>query len=86
MRCNWPRRRWSRTRPIPAYQLEVRRVRFEAGTMHVKNGQKLRERGQAAEALAEFEKAYGADPASDIAMQEIRRTQGDDRAERECGG
>ena len=58
----------------PGYQLEVRRVRFEAGSMHVKNGQKLRNEGKLPEALAEFEKAYGADPASDIAMQEIGRT------------
>lgn len=56
------------------YQLEVRRVRFEAGEMHVKNGQKLRNDGKLSEALAEFEKAYGIDPASDIAMQEIKRT------------
>ena len=56
------------------YQLEVRRVRFEAGAMHVKNGQKLRNAGKLSEALAEFEKAYGIDPASDIAVEEIRRT------------
>jgi general secretion pathway protein D len=58
----------------PGYQLEVRRVRFEAGEMHVKNGQKLRNEGKLSEALAEFEKAYGTDPSSDIAMQEIKRT------------
>ena len=58
----------------PGYQLEVRRVRFEAGEMHVKNGQKLRNEGKLSEALAEFEKAYGTDPASDIALQEIKRT------------
>jgi general secretion pathway protein D len=56
------------------YQLEVRRVRFEAGALHVKNGQKLRNAGKLSEALAEFEKAYGIDPASDIAGEEIRRT------------
>jgi len=56
------------------YQLEVRRVRFEAGDMHVKNGRKLRNDGKLSEALAEFEKAYATDPASDIAAQEIQRT------------
>ena len=56
------------------YQLEVRRVRFEAGEMHVKNGQKFRNAGKLSEALAEFERAYGIDPASDIAMEEIKRT------------
>ena len=34
------------------YQLEVRRVRFEAGEMHIKNGQKLRNAGKLSEALA----------------------------------
>jgi len=58
----------------PSYMLEVRRVRFEAGLMHVKNGQRFRSAGKLDEALAEFEKAYGTDPASDIAQQEIRRT------------
>jgi general secretion pathway protein D len=56
------------------YLLELRRVRFEAGELHVKNGQKLRNAGKISEALAEFEKAYGIDPASDIAMEEIKRT------------
>lgn len=58
----------------PGFQLEVRRVRFEAGTAHVAAGRKLRNDGHLDEALAEFEKAYGIDPASDIAAQEIRRT------------
>jgi len=58
----------------PSYVLEVRRVRFEAGLMHVKNGQKLRSDGKLPEALAEFQKAAATDPASDIAEQEIRRT------------
>jgi general secretion pathway protein D len=40
----------------------------------VKNGQKLRNACKLSEALAEFEKAYGIDPASDIAGEEIRRT------------
>ena len=57
------------------YQLEVRRIRFEAGAWHVQKGQQLRNAGKLAEALAEFQKAYEIDPASDIAMQEIRRTQ-----------
>ncbi|MDP9170500.1 MAG: hypothetical protein M3N54_07785, partial [Acidobacteriota bacterium] len=58
----------------PSYLLEVRRVRFEAGAAHVKNGQKIRAAGRLDEALAEFVKAYGLDPASDIAAQEIKRT------------
>jgi general secretion pathway protein D len=57
------------------YQLEVRRIRFEAGAAHVQKGQQLRNAGKLSEALAEFQKAYQIDPASDIAMQEIKRTQ-----------
>lgn len=58
----------------PSYGLELRRVRFEAAAAHVKTGQKLRSAGKLEEALAEFERAFGIDPASDIAAQEIRRT------------
>ena len=57
------------------YQLEVRRIRFEAGAAHVQKGQQLRNSGKLSEALTEFQKAYQIDPASDIAMQEIKRTQ-----------
>jgi general secretion pathway protein D len=58
----------------PSYGLELRRVRFEAAAAHVKTGQKLRSAGKLEEALAEFERAFGIDPASDIAAQEVRRT------------
>jgi general secretion pathway protein D len=58
----------------PSYRLEVTRIRFEDGAMHLKNGQKLRNAGKLEEALAEFQKAYGVDPASDIAAQEIQAT------------
>ena len=56
------------------YQLDARRVRFQAAAFHVKAGQKIRTQGQLAEALAEFERAYAIDPSSDIAEQEIHRT------------
>jgi general secretion pathway protein D len=58
----------------PSYLLLLRRVRFECAGAHVKAGQKMRAAGKVEEALAEFEKAYGVDPASDVAEQEIRRT------------
>ncbi len=58
----------------PAYRLEVYRIRFEDGAMHLKNARKLRDAGKLEEALAEFERAYGVDPSSDIAAQEIQRT------------
>lgn len=58
----------------PAYRLEVFRIRFEDGAMHLKNGRTLRNAGKLDEALAEFQKAYGVDPSSDIAGQELQRT------------
>jgi general secretion pathway protein D len=58
----------------PAYRLEVFRIRFEDAAMHLKNGQKLRSAGKLDEAMVEFQKAYGVDPSSDIAAQEIQRT------------
>ncbi len=58
----------------PAYQLEFRRVRFEAANFHLLRGQQLRPKGDLAGALAEFQRAYKIDPSSDIADQEIRRT------------
>jgi len=56
------------------YQLLTRRVRFQAGQLHVNTGLKLRTDGKLEEALAEFNKAYTIDPASTSAEQEIRRT------------
>ena len=56
------------------YQLMNRRVRFQAGQMHVNNGLKLRADGKLEEALAEFNKAYTTDPSSTSAEQEVRRT------------
>jgi general secretion pathway protein D len=56
------------------YQLLTRRVRFQAGQLHVDDGLKLRTDGKLEEALAEFNKAYTIDPASTSAEQEIRRT------------
>jgi general secretion pathway protein D len=57
-----------------SYQMGVRRVRFQAAQAHVNLGQKLREKGQLDEALAEFQKAYAMDPSSAIAEQELKRT------------
>jgi len=56
------------------YKLKTTRIRFEAGQHHVRQGQKLREKGDLQLALAEFEKALAIDPSSAIADQEIRRT------------
>ena len=59
----------------PGYQLEVHQARFQAaGSAHIQEGLKLRKDGKLAEALMQFEKAYGIDPSSSIAEQEIQTT------------
>ncbi len=58
----------------PAYLLQLRRVRVEAGFAHLKTARQLRADGKLEQALAEFEKALSFDPSSDIARQEIERT------------
>jgi general secretion pathway protein D len=59
----------------PVYTIGMRRVRFQSAQQHVNQGQKLRAEGKVVEALGEFQKALIADPASAIAIQEIKRTQ-----------
>ena len=58
----------------PAYQMAVRRMRFQAAISHVSLGQKIRAAGNLEESLNEFQKAYATDPSLAIAEQEIRRT------------
>ncbi|MGA3040762.1 MAG: cohesin domain-containing protein [Bryobacteraceae bacterium] len=58
----------------PGYQLEVHEARFHASQAHVAEGLKLRKDGSLAQALAEFQKAYGIDPSSSVAEQEIKTT------------
>ena len=57
------------------YTIGMRRMRFQSAQLHVNQGQKLRTDGRVVEALGEFQKALIADPASSIAIQEIKRTQ-----------
>jgi len=57
-----------------SYQMAARRVRFQVGQAHVDRGEKLRSEGNLEEALIEFRQAFEIDPASPIAVQEIRRT------------
>lgn len=58
----------------PGYQLEVHQARFQAGEAHIALGLKLRKDGQLAPALLQFERAYGIDPSSSRAEQEINTT------------
>ena len=55
------------------YLIAMRRARFQAGQMHVENGQKLRAQGKLVEAMQQFQTAIIDDPSSAIALQEIKR-------------
>jgi general secretion pathway protein D len=57
-----------------AYQLATTRLRFYAAQHHVDEGRKLRSQGQLDQALVEFQKAYGINPALAMAEEEIERT------------
>ncbi len=58
----------------PAYQMAMRRMRFQAAISHVDRGNKLRTSGKLEDALSEYQKAYAIDPALGVAEQEIGRT------------
>ena len=57
-----------------SYQLVTSRLRFYAGQFHIEQGLRLREQGKLDEALVEFQKGYGINPASTMAPEEIERT------------
>lgn len=57
-----------------AYQLSMRRVRFQAAMARVEIGQKLRAAGKLEEALQQFQRAYAIDPSATMAEQELRTT------------
>src|SRR3954452_19778737 len=57
-----------------AYQLGMRRVRFEASAARINSGQKLRNEGRLEEALVEFQRAFAIDPSAGLAEVEIKRT------------
>ncbi len=56
------------------YQVRFAQARFEAGSYHVKQGLKMRERGDLPGAAGEFQHAAAIDPSSPIAEQELRKT------------
>jgi general secretion pathway protein D len=56
------------------YIIKFNQARFAASEFHVKQGVKLRERGDLQGALAEFQHAVAIDPSSPIAEQELRKT------------
>lgn len=56
------------------YIVKFNQAKFQASTLHVKQGQKLRERGDLQGAATEFQRAAMIDPSSPIAEQELRKT------------
>jgi general secretion pathway protein D len=58
------------------YQIKFNQARFNAGELHIKNGLKLRERGELENAASEFQKATSTDASSAVAEQELRKTIG----------
>src|SRR3984957_17333246 len=58
------------------YQIKFNQARFNAGELHIKNGLKLRERGDLEGAASEFQKATSTDASSAVAEQELRKTIG----------
>jgi len=56
------------------YQIKFNQARFGASELHVKNGQKLRERGDLENAASEFQRATSTDTSSVVAEQELRTT------------
>jgi general secretion pathway protein D len=56
------------------YKIKFDQARFDAAELHIKNGLKLRGRGELESAASEFQKATTIDPASVVAEQELRKT------------
>ncbi|MGA7090593.1 MAG: cohesin domain-containing protein [Candidatus Acidiferrales bacterium] len=56
------------------FKLRATRMKFEAGQYHVEQGNKALKAGDLQLALAEFEKAQGIDPSSEVAEQQIAQT------------
>ncbi len=56
------------------YQMAAEKARFQCAQVHVDKGLRLRGQGQLDESLVEFQKAYGINPGSAIAAQEVDLT------------
>ena len=57
-----------------SYKIRYNQTRFEAGELHVKEGLKLREKGDLEGAAAQFQRAQNIDPSSPVAGEELRKT------------
>jgi len=58
----------------PGYMLANQRVRGEAVQFHLAAGRELQQKQQIEQALVEFQKAFIADPSSQVSLQEIAQT------------
>lgn len=56
------------------YKIGLNQARFEAGQFHVKQGIKLRDKGDLQGAVSEFQRAQILDPSNPAADQELRKT------------
>ena len=54
------------------YKTSYERTRFSAASIHVKQGEKLRDQGDESGALTEFMRALEIDPSNELAQQEIK--------------
>ena len=54
------------------YKTSYERTRFSSASIHVKQGEKLRDQGDASGALTEFMRALEIDPSDELAQQEIK--------------
>jgi general secretion pathway protein D len=54
------------------YKTSYERTRFDAASLHVKQGEKLRDQGDETGALTEFMRALEIDPSNELAAQEIK--------------
>lgn len=56
------------------YKIKLDQARFEAGQKHIREGLKLREKGDLQGAVSEFQRAQVLDPSNPAADQELKRT------------
>src|SRR5215475_12294382 len=57
-----------------AYRIRLNQIRLEAGNFHIRQGVKLREKGDFQGAASEFQRAASIDPGNEAANQELSKT------------
>lgn len=56
------------------FRIKMNQARFEGGQLHIRQGLKLREKGNLQGAISEFQRAVVLDPSSVVADQELKKT------------